>query len=544
MNDTKTLDELLEEYRLIDMRIQVCIAQRDAVDKEVQANIDKEGAEAQWRCQRAAKMTYALQKTKMKLDEQRYEKLLEICELMRGKEEKKGLNKFVSDAKQQIYFIGSKVFKKKLSFEAISRGLDKAEKAISDGNDIDFGNLTFAKIRNYMKFNRQYSVELYKEYRKIYKQSCAKMVIDGFKEKYGREVSDAKEIAIAMDELVPELEDKFTANLAKEVEVKKAQMEADKPLKSPVISAKPMKKEELSVEQQQKFEEIHAKIELKSANQPRLESAEDKQIRIQEDISHIKSEINDVYENPVSAFGFTEEETQKLDAKRSEAALLQGQLDDMAAEEKRMFEERRKAKIEADKAARAERIAAINRKNAVEEARRVMSHLKTSTGYYNVANLSDDEVLDTYKQIAESPSMADRLSEARLEAQAEKQNVELQPDLSINAEEKGQETVTPESVFGTPVGLEPIPMEVTEKDMEPEVTPVPIISESEELRNGIDNETIEEIAANLTPDMYEHYRSVMNSFEPDSDEYRNASAVVDMYDRQSAINTLHQGNSR
>ena len=140
--------------------------------------------------------------------------------------------------------------------------------------------------------------------------------------------------------------------------------------------------------------------------------------------------------------------------------------------------------------------------------------------------------------------MADRLNEARLGAQAEKQNVELQPDLSINAEEKGQETVTPESVFGTPVGLEPIPMEVTEKDMEPEVTPVPIISESEELRNGIDNETIEEIAANLTPDMYEHYRSVMNSFEPDSDEYRNASAVVDMYDRQSAINTLHQGNSR
>ncbi|MCI9084535.1 MAG: GPO family capsid scaffolding protein [Bacilli bacterium] len=87
-------------------------------------------------------------------------------------------------------------------------------------------------------------------------------------------------------------------------------------------------------------------------------------------------------------------------------------------------------------------------------------------------------------------------------------------------------------------------MEVTEKDMEPEVTPVPIISESEELRNGIDNETIEEIAANLTPDMYEHYRSVMNSFEPDSEEYKNASAVVDMYDRQSAINTLHQGNSR
>lgn len=578
MNDTKTLDELLEEYRLIDMRIQVCIAQRDAVDKEVQANIDKEGAEAQWRCQRAAKMTYALQKTKMKLDEQRYEKLLEICELMRGKEEKKGLNKFVSDAKQQIYFIGSKVFKKKLSFEAISRGLDKAEKAISDGNDIDFGNLTFAKIRNYMKFNRQYSVELYKEYRKIYKQSCAKMVIDGFKEKYGREVSDAKEIAIAMDELVPELEDKFTANLAKEVEVKKAQMEADKPLKSPVISAKPMKKEELSVEQQQKFEEIHAKIELKSANQPRLESAEDKQIRIQEDISHIKSEINDVYENPVSAFGFTEEETQKLDAKRSEAALLQGQLDDMAAEEKRMFEERRKAKIEADKAARAERIDAINKKNAVDEARRVLSHLKVGASNYNdetmvnqneytnihgeivkvpenkqssnviyfdVTGLTDEEVLDTYKQIVESPNMADRLNEARLEAKAEKEKQDANVQTAENIEEKVAENaiVTPESVFGVPVELEPVPME-EEMFIDPEPTPVPIISEPEELRNGFDNETVEEIATNLTPDMYEHYRSVMNSFEPGSDEYRNASAIVDMYDRQAAIDTLHHGNSR
>lgn len=574
MNDIEKLESLKEEYELIDMRIQVCIAQRDAMDRLTLENIDKEGAEAQWECQRAAKMAYTLQKTKMKLDEQRYKKLLEICEFMHGKEEKKGLDKFVSDAKQQFSFIGSKVFKRKLSIGTIERHLSQAENAISKGGNIDFKNLTFAKIRKYMKFNRMFATESYKEYKRIYKQSYAKMIMEGFKEKYGREVSGPEEIATAMEELGPELDSKFTAELAKEVETKRAEKAAAQPLKSPVINAKPMKKEDLSTEQQQKFEEIHAKRALEFANRPRLESAEDKQIRIQGEISRIKSEINDIYENAVSPFGFTEEETQKLDAKRSEAALLQGQLDDMAAEEKRMFEENRKAKIEADKAARAERIDAINKKNAVDEAKRVLSHLKTSTGYYNVANLSDEEVLDTYKQIVESPSMAARLSEARLEAKAAKQTANIQPGLSINVEEKGQEPestpvfmaeptsesvlndnlVTPESVFGTSVELEPTPasmlepvpefMNYEEMVREPEPTPVPIISESEELRNGLDNETVEVIAANLTPDMYEHYRSVMNSFEPGSEEYQNASAIVDTYDKQTAIDTLHHGNSR
>ena len=573
MNDTEKLKKLKEEYELIDMRIQVCIAQRDAMDRQILENIDKEGVEAQWKCQRAAKMAYTLQKTKMKLDEQRYKKLLEICEFMRGKEEEKGLTKFVRDAKQQISFIGSKVFKRELSIESIERHLSLAEKAISKGGNIDFEHLTFAKIRKYMKFNRKFAAESYKEYRQVYKQSYAKMVIDGFKEKYGREVTSASEIATAMEELGPELDSKFTAKLAEEVEAKKAEKTAAQPLKSPVINVKPMKKDDLSAEQQQKFEEIHAKRELPTGNSHRLESAEDKQIRLQGDISRIKSEINDIYENAASPFGFTEDETQKLDAKRSEVALLQGQLDDMAAEEKRMFEERRQAKIEADKAARAERLDAINKKNAVDEAKRVLSHLKTSTGYYNVANLNDEEVLDTYKQIVESPSMAARLSEARIEAQAAKQAANIQPDLSINAEEKGQEPeptsvsmaeptpesvsndnlVTPESVFGTPVELEPVSMvepvpessiNVVEKGQEPEPTPVPIVSESEELKNGIDVETVEEIAANLTPDMYEHYRSVMNSFEPGSEEYQNASAIVDMYDKQTAIDTLHHGNSR
>lgn len=542
MNDTKTLEELKREYEELDMQLQACLEKRQMADKQVQANIDKKDAEAQWRCQRAAEIAYSLQQEKMKLDKLRYQKLLEICERMRGKEEKRGLRKFVSSAKQKISFIGSKVFKAELNFTNVSDRLNAAEKAIQGGDDINFSKLTFARIRRYAKWNDEYSNALAQEYNEISVNAYRSMITETIKEQ-GVEVSSMEELEEIVDDLGPKLNAEFYSKLQNEYETKKAEKAKTQPLRTPIPAAKPMRKEDLSAEQQQRFDEIHARKELPAAKFA-LESAEGKQARIQGDISRIKTEINDVYENATSAFGFTEEENQKLDEKRNQAALLQSQLDDMAAEEKRMFEERRQARIEADKAARAERIADINKKNAVEEARSVLSHLKTSTGYYNVANLSDEEVLDTYRQIKESPSMADRLSEARIEARDAKQTANVQPEVS---------QVTPESVFGGPVELEPDAMvNVAEKGSEPipempEPTFEPTPEMEEQLRNDRNDESIEEIATNLTPEMYGHYRSIMSSFEPDTEEYKNASAIVSSYDaiqmeadKQAAIDSLHQ----
>ena len=59
------------------------------------------------------------------------------------------------------------------------------------------------------------------------------------------------------------------------------------------------------------------------------------------------------------------------------------------------------------------------------------------------------------------------------------------------------------------------------------------------------------VASELTPDMVEHYRGIVEGFAPDTFEYKNAAAILNAYDnlqreadKQAAIDSLHTDKSR
>ena len=127
-------------------------------------------------------------------------------------------------------------------------------------------------------------------------------------------------------------------------------------------------------------------------------------------------------------------------------------------------EARRAAKIQADKKAREERLNEIDRKfkeqweenkkaQELEEAKSVLSHLKTDTGFYDISNLTDEEILEVYNSIKASPSMESRIKEAQklseeVVAPSQKPNPTEEPEI-----ERPEETPAP---------VEPVPTEEPE----------------------------------------------------------------------------------
>ena len=188
--------------------------------------------------------------------------------------------------------------------------------------------------------------------------------------------------------------------------------------------------------------------------------------------------------------------------------------------------------------------------------------------------MTDDEILDTYNQIKASPDMASRLAEASEEAKKAKETaafetnevvteeqisepVKEEPEAEVPSAEtqnvetdnvETQEVETPEVTYETPsVFAEPEKVEDTTPTVQnPETL-------TDEQLNQIINDAVTETIAydnmqaqdnTLSPEMKQHYESVMQSFsnDPNSYEYQNAQAVLDQQakaDAEAAIESLH-----
>ena len=102
-------------------------------------------------------------------------------------------------------------------------------------------------------------------------------------------------------------------------------------------------------------------------------------------------------------------------------------------EANKLKEARNNEKNEADKLARDENLNATTEKEKkfsdyVEEVKSILSNLETSTGNYDISNLTDEEVLEVYDSIKNSPSMKDRLecAKAKVHIRANVQTDELE----------------------------------------------------------------------------------------------------------------------
>lgn len=83
---------------------------------------------------------------------------------------------------------------------------------------------------------------------------------------------------------------------------------------------------------------------------------------------------------------------------RDEINELEKEIDELNKTYNDNFEERKKAKSEVDKSKRENRLNAMNRKSKIQEAYKFLTYLDTATttGYPNLANLTEDEVLEIY----------------------------------------------------------------------------------------------------------------------------------------------------
>lgn len=125
-------------------------------------------------------------------------------------------------------------------------------------------------------------------------------------------------------------------------------------------------------------------------------------------------------------------------------AVLEQELEAAIKEENDAFEARRNEKIEQMKKAREERIKAINENAAkqekekqalakLEEAKTLLSNIETSTGKYDISNLTDEEIMEVYEAVTNPKSAAER------NASEETINVENStPEDTSNQEETNQ----------------------------------------------------------------------------------------------------------
>lgn len=176
-----------------------------------------------------------------------------------------------------------------------------------------------------------------------------------------------------------------------------------------------------------------------------IEEALDKQDELRAEINKVIEERNKKIKSKseeASVFGAS---TYDIDVNvkdyNDKIAQLEAELELARQEERKVFDERKAERAEAARKAREERIAELNRKakenpkeksnsGEAKEAREVLSHMQTSTGFYDVSSLTDEEVLETYNAIknSENEETAERLFEAKVAA-SEAKTEEKQEDI-------------------------------------------------------------------------------------------------------------------
>ncbi len=161
-----------------------------------------------------------------------------------------------------------------------------------------------------------------------------------------------------------------------------------------------------------------------------IENAQDRIAEIDAKIKDYHDKHNSILENKGSAFaaGFNvamgDIIADNYDSYKDSIRDLEIEREKLMQDIKQNEEARRQEKIEADKAAREERLNEINKKAKEQweanqkdlklaEAKAVLPHLETSTGFYDISNLTDEEILNVYNSIESSPSMEDRLAKAK-----------------------------------------------------------------------------------------------------------------------------------
>ncbi len=409
-------------------------------------------------------------------------------------------------------------------------------------------------------------------------KSVGKNIIDKLKSKFttsktvtninGKtfEARSAKDLEDQFPKIAEEIHKTYPA--AKEVEYKKV---------SPIAEIKPKDFEELDPEKQEAFKAIHQKQEeaemqkqqananyilptevedyykdvlkttdpnseeyklasnmLASNNNLKVSSLQNQETAIRNEIATINGEINNILNSQASAFGLTDEENKELEEKRAQRTQLEAQLATTLQEQKAVFEANRNEKIAADKLAQEQRIDEINKRNAIEEAKNVLSHLQTDTGVYNINGLSDEEILDVYHQIKDAPNMQERLSAAREAAKNEANQVNTTEAPAIF------EQVPEVKPISIPEPIQTEPVVLNNQDTEPMVA-VPT------------NDTITipmEPISDWTPATANHYESVRDNLRgtPDGDK---ANTLLEQYyqmqdekDKEAAMNSLHEGKTR
>ena len=161
-----------------------------------------------------------------------------------------------------------------------------------------------------------------------------------------------------------------------------------------------------------------------------IENAQDRIAEIDAKIKDYHDKHNSILENKGSAFaaGFNvamgDIIADNYDSYKDSIRDLEIEREKLMQDIKQNEEAHRQEKIEADKAAREERLNEINKKAKEQweanqkdlklaEAKAVLPHLETSTGFYDISNLTDEEILNVYNSIESSPSMEDRLAKAK-----------------------------------------------------------------------------------------------------------------------------------
>ena len=257
-----------------------------------------------------------------------------------------------------------------------------------------------------------------------------------------------------------------------------------------------------------------------------IENAQDRIAEIDAKIKDYHDKHNSILENKGSAFaaGFNvamgDIIADNYDSYKDSIRDLEIEREKLMQDIKQNEETRRQEKIEADKVAREERLNEINKKAKEQweanqkdlklaEAKAVLPHLETSTGFYDISNLTDEEILNVYNSIESSPSMEDRLAKAK-EASA-----------NDKPEQTPAPTLEPEQT------LEPIMLPDEQEPVKPVEPELPSLTaeDSEQLANKA-TETRQKITElmNIVPGMTE-------------EQARNAVQSDDAY-VQELINNL------
>lgn len=268
----------------------------------------------------------------------------------------------------------------------------------------------------------------------------------------------------------------------------------------------------------------------KPTPEPKIEKAKDKyemaienaQIK-QDEIRNKMQDVRNKYERKVQdAATFYQNDPDAIYSIREanasslhdELSKLEEELDKAKQEEQDAFLARRQEKIEADKKARQERIDEINKKGkekweseqknkALAEAKSILSHLETSTGTYDISNMTDDEIMEVYDSIKDAPSMSDRITEAYENSKKDVPSMSTQIENAEQEIEKEEEKSSIES-DKTFESSEPTPTsEIDEPEFEDFEPEEPIIETTPETEKQ-DSE-LEEI--DLQPVTEEEFKS-------------------------------------